>query len=417
VAITVTQLSNRLDTSPGASSEVSGSVTFVTGRHYFAWVTQYRQSSTDPAVATLAATAGNDTLPNAWTDITPDTYTDGLWSPASTTRRRSQLFHIHCTQGDTGTLTASYSGTPADIDIIIIETTGVSEAGFVQTQDLQWSWPTDVLDEPITMSSPASADNRWLAFVATNTNITALGARFELDSDATGDIGEADWTTFTMAGSGSAPTGTYMAGYLDADPNTDLTPGVFYDGTSAQTAYMLVIELEAGGAVEAVMDGSWGELTATMAAAPDKPAVLDGSWGALTGAATFTATTPSDEVLATMTASWGALDANANFVVNLEVIADSGWGGLFATMAAAPERFADAFTGTWGGLTAGLVANVIQTHVVTMNATWGALTGHWQGPEPGGLSTTTLHVITRSRKRDQVNFGGLSGLAARTRRG
>jgi len=229
MAIAVSQLDIRLDTSPGATSEVSNSVAYTAGNVYLVAVTQIILSGVSPDVPTLSGWS------TTWTQVKDRHYVTGAG-----TNRRVTCFTGTPSGSGTATLTYSYATQPSDACITILEITGGSTT-IVQSVDVATAntFTSATLDEPITMATPGSTDNRFLAFVTMNVNNTDL--RLELDAD-TG--GEADWTSFTSAGSGSSPSSRHVAGWLNADPNGDLTPGHISSTTSGE-AYIVCFEIQA----------------------------------------------------------------------------------------------------------------------------------------------------------------------------
>jgi hypothetical protein len=249
MAISVTHLDTRLDYSPGATSEVSNSVSHVTDRHYFVLVTQFRQSSSDPDIPTLSGWS------QTWTQVVDD-----LWASTGTTRRRSTLFHAHATSTGSGVLTYSYTNQPAFGCITIIECSGTTSAGYVDAYSSGGhTATTSNLDEPIVMNSPGSTDNRVIVFVAGNTNSQAT-ARLELTSDTNGDV---DWTTSNVTGSASAPVSVHLCGYYNGDPGDDLNPG-WIQTTANTNCNMIAVEVEASTVTPGSISyaGVWGILGA-----------------------------------------------------------------------------------------------------------------------------------------------------------
>lgn len=237
MAIGFTELGTRIDTTPGATSEVSSSVTYTAGRHYWVFVTQVRQSSLDPDTPSLSG------FGSTWNSVN-----DTLWTSSGTTRRRSTLFHCQASASGTGTVTASYTNQPANISFIIVESTDTSATGYVGTnvQTTTTNVAANTLKESLTMNAAASTDNRWLAFGATNLNPATF--RLELDADTGGD---ADWTSGTNLTTGTSPVIASVAGWLNAAPATDTTPGYMTSGTSS-SCFMIAIEVQKAAAATAL---------------------------------------------------------------------------------------------------------------------------------------------------------------------
>lgn len=229
MAIAITLWDHTLDTSPGATSQSSASAAYTAGYTYLVCVTQYRTDSTNPATPSVAGMGAT------WSDISG---AGELWDTDGASRRRTSLFIGSPETSGSGSLSVSYATAPADIDIMVVQCAGAASAS-VQVVGAAHTATNGTLAEPgLGLASPGDTANRFITFVAGNVNAQAT-ARLELSTDTGGD---ADWTTLSVEGSGSSPTGVYLCGFLDDDPNTDVTPG-WINTTANSSSYMIVVEV------------------------------------------------------------------------------------------------------------------------------------------------------------------------------
>lgn len=259
--MTIALWDHTLATSPGATSTSTASHAYAANTLYIAFVTQMRTDSVEPSEPTVSGMGAT------WTEVTTP---NGYWDSSVPSLRKTRVFRARPSSGGTGTVTVSYASQPADIDICIVSKDDADTV--VQLKDVGFS-PTGAgaLFEPLTMTTPGSTDNRFIAFVAQNVE-AAASARLELAADSGGD---ANWTTLSALGTAAAPTATYIAGYLNANPTTDLTPGFRQSSGQTAAAYMVVLELNKTAAAPPTLTGEriGGVVYETGGGAPPPPEV------------------------------------------------------------------------------------------------------------------------------------------------
>lgn len=223
---------------PGAATQATASLSCTSGRAYFVFCVQTKGVSIDPNYATLTGAS------QTWTEITT---ARNPWTASGTTRRRSQVFYTSATSTASGALTFAGLNTPDTLDWQVVEVTGAHTSPYVTTNVvISTNSPTvGTLIESSTMAAASDTDNRWLNFVAVNTNSATL--RGELVGDVGGD---ATQTLLGRFNSATTRTRTSISTWLNALPSTDLTPGFVSDtvGVGGQTV-LEVVEFTAGGSL------------------------------------------------------------------------------------------------------------------------------------------------------------------------
>lgn len=257
--VEVSEWDHTLNTSPGAGSQASGSHSYSADTMYVAFITQKNLDSVEPDDPTLIGMGAT------WYE---QPVTNGYWDQSPASMRKTSVFWAIPASSGTGTVTVSYATyDPDTIDIVILEC--VSGASIAQVKDYTGSWSANgALNEHVTMGSPSSSSARFVSYVAANVALVTQGSvpdpRMERSTDTGGD---ADWTTFTDLEYASSPTGFYASGWLDADPNGDLTPGwVQFDNLPA-AYYTVTVEVSASTASPSESRG-WGILAAQGTPAP-----------------------------------------------------------------------------------------------------------------------------------------------------
>lgn len=284
--MTISQWAHVTPATPGTTIS-SPSQAYVADTLYVVFVTQFNSNSVEPSTPSVSG------MGTTWTDITP---ANAYWDSSAPSLRKTHVFRGRPSAGGTGVVSATVAAAPETADMVIV---GSSDSDtVVQVKGSPHTANTGVMTEALTMTTPGSTDNRWIAYVATNIQ-AAASARFELDADTNGD---ADWTSFAAVQHSSAPVGTFLAGYLDANPTTDVTPGWLQTSGNNGTSYIVCVEVN-------------------KTAAPPPPS-SGGRWAAVWG---FTGTTsppptPSEFLIGAAVAQRNGLTyagATAQFVTDL----------------------------------------------------------------------------------------------------
>jgi len=226
---TITEWDHVFDPTPPVGVVSTASLAYLADTVYVVQITQARLDSVEPP------TPGVTGMGVTWADVSgADTYWDSI--PAS--MRKTSTFWGRPTSGGTDTIDVTYATDPADVDVLVLEVPGGLAP--VQYSGVSHTAPSGTLAEPVTLATPGSSNNAVLVFVAANVDCSAT-ARLEMDADAGGDH---DWTSFTALGSGSSPTGTWLAGHT-MPATADLTPGWIHTAGPTAKAYLYAIEIEA----------------------------------------------------------------------------------------------------------------------------------------------------------------------------
>jgi len=237
-----TEVISFLDETPGASSQATGSGSYVAGDAYVAIVTSFVASGS--VAATLAGWS------NTWTDVS-DTLgqTTSLWNTA--TDRRVQVFEIQgqCVGSGSGALTVSYSTAPSSIAVQVIripnggDIVAMDDAtgtlGTVTDYPYGWNW-SDGIDA---LADPGS---RTIAVFSGNANRASTVTPADETAQLTGandpKVGSAT-TGGTALGWGTSPTGYSLVTWSDVSGAFSPSPGANNDTGGSSASYRLVIEV------------------------------------------------------------------------------------------------------------------------------------------------------------------------------
>ena len=360
-----TEVISFLDETPGASSQATGSGTYVAGEAYVAVVTSYLSSGS--VATTLTGWS------NTWTDVS-DTLgmTQSLWSTA--TDRRVQVFEIQgqCVGSGSGALTVAYTTQPSHVSVQVIRIPNGADIVAMSDGTGTLGTTTDLPYGPtfhagiIGMADPGS---RLIGVHAGNANRASTIAVADPASQHTvASVGKAGCgsSSGTILGWSTSPTGYAVVSWTDVSGAFEPTLAITNNTGGSASAYNLAIEvgvLPSSAEVTGTINSAWGGWSATSSGLHEVPATVNTAWGG------WTATAVGDhEIPATVNTVWGGLTATASGLVDHPATVNSGWSGWTATASGLVDHLATVNSG-WSGWTA--TSTGLHEVPATISSSWG----------------------------------------------